>query len=186
MNALEFTSSLIGSLIWPITVFVLAICFRAELRGLLARITRIKHGDSEAEFERKVEAAAEQVQMKSPGSPPGLETPNAERIFSILNIDPKAALIAAWVEFEGAARNALYGDDKEGAARSRPAPFVIEKLKEKGLLATADADLVSLLRQLRNVALHHHGTEIESQTAYKAITVLLQLTWELQQRNYKK
>jgi hypothetical protein len=186
MNTLDFISSLIGSIVWPITIFVLAICFRAELRGLLSRLTRIKHGESEAEFERRIEAAAEQVQMKSVGTPMSFETPNAERIFSILQIDPRAALIAAWVEFEGAARNTLYGSKKDDTARNRPAPFVIEKLKEKGLLASVDADFLSLLRQLRNVALHHHGTEIESQTAYKAITVLLQLTWELQHPKSKE
>jgi len=179
MNTIEFTSSLISSLVWPATVFSLAIFFRNELRKLLARVTRLKHGESEAEFARHVEEAADRVEMMSGGSLNGLNTDEAKRIFSILNIDSRAALIAAWVEFEGTARVALYGSTSEEQPRTKPAPYVIEKLKEKGILKPEDVDFLRLVRQLRNIALHHHEAEIDSTTAYKAIAALLQLAWEL-------
>ncbi len=182
MSTLEFISSLVGSTVWPITVVALSFCFRSELRGLLRRLTRIKYGESEAEFQQQIQAAFDQVEKASGGDLPGLETIEAKRIFSIHSIDPKAALIAAWVEFEGTARQTLYGQTNEDVVKSRPAPFVIDKLKEKGLLAKDEVNLLGLLRQLRNVALHHHDSEIDAATSLNAITVLLQLTWELQNK----
>ena len=58
MDWLQFISSLVGSLAWPIAVLTIAIVFRKTLRTALARpLKRVKAGPFEAEWDDKVARA---------------------------------------------------------------------------------------------------------------------------------
>lgn len=98
---------------------------------------------------------------------------------AILEIDPKSALIAAWGDFDGAAREALLHWTDAASERPLAMSQVIEVLLTSGRLHSADADFLMVLRQLRNMVLHSPNAALDAETAYKAVTALLILAWEL-------
>lgn len=50
MSGLQFTSSLISNLVWPLVVLILAIVFRAHIAQLLGRIKSYKGMGQELTF----------------------------------------------------------------------------------------------------------------------------------------
>ena len=51
---LDFTSSIVDSLIWPIIILFLALFFRSSIRRLLDRIASVSWGDKHVKFDRKL------------------------------------------------------------------------------------------------------------------------------------
>jgi hypothetical protein len=69
---LDFISALTDHLAWPLLVLILVLMFRPHLKGLLRRITSIKHGETELTF-------AEQSKKKLAGDLTGAEKGAIER-----------------------------------------------------------------------------------------------------------
>jgi hypothetical protein len=68
---LDFISALTDHLAWPLLVLILVLMFRNNLKGLLHRITSIKHGETELTF-------AEQSKQKLAGNLTGAEKDEIE------------------------------------------------------------------------------------------------------------
>src|SRR5436305_1575338 len=73
---------LLQVLVWPLTVLYLATVFRAQIAALIGRITRLKRGELEIEFNEKLQQIADKAQ------------PDTETAFKhLLPTDPNAKII---------------------------------------------------------------------------------------------
>ncbi len=187
MEPPEFTISLLQIVAWPLVSLTLAYWFKTEICGLLKRISTLKHKDTELHFEREALVhAADKIQKDSATEHASFSTPEAQKTFAILEIDPNYAVIAAWVEFELAAREKLSAIAPVTSSRinDRPVPIgrIIDELFRREVIDKSDYDFLRLLRDLRNGVLHHPEFEVDEVTARKAATALLTLAWELKNK----
>ena len=156
---MESMVGLIHAIVWPLTIFTLAILFRREVRAVLARLSRLKYKDIEATFDeslREVERIAHAVTLHPPEREIQIEslTPGAEeRLNRLVEISPRAAITEAWIEVESAisfAAQQLDISNKDG----RPQPNLVQMLHEKAIMNNEVVTTYNRLRSLRNQAAH--------------------------------
>jgi uncharacterized protein YutE (UPF0331/DUF86 family) len=90
----------------------------------------------------------------------------------LADISPRAAILEAWIELEGAAAVALR---RRGASVSRQElqqpSRLADALITSGLLKPSQASLLSELRRLRNAAAHASDPKITAETAREFVGV---------------
>lgn len=155
----------VNTLAWPITVIILALLFRSELRGVFRRLSHLKYRDLEAKFEkglREVEENARGI-LATTDMPQIRPQPHEyDRIIGLVEISPRAAITEAWreVELATAQAAAAAGIDVEGRiAGTRH----IQQLVQRELAPPTIIPVYNQLRRLRNRAAH--GAEFEVDTA---------------------
>jgi len=152
----EFTLGLVKALAWPLTVFLVALVFRHEMRGILKRLSRVKYGDLEAHFEKDLEKAernATQIQIPFDRTLEATKPTEYERMIQLIEISPCAAIMEAWREIELAASRAIQAADIKVKRKIIGTPEVWELL-HLGLLSKDMFMLYSDLRHLRNKVAH--------------------------------
>lgn len=167
---------LIVGLAWPAVVLTMFFTMRNQFCALIDRTKHIKHKDTEVSFnERLQEIAAkveEQPRIEEVTSAP---TEIEELVSNLIRVDPYSAVLAAWVHFSKAARDRLDSPSAESASPAR----LIDALRREDLITSHDAEVLHLIRGLRNHAAHHRSTEIDQETVWKACRVLLVISDEL-------
>lgn len=154
---------------WPVVALIIAVLFRKELTGILARLRNAKlPGGSEVSFDRLLdEAEAESPTARPPALPPAAEarpeelSPEGQGEFSpepqtfdrqylsqIGKASPAAAIVIAFRYVENELLKAL------GSTRFVPHAQATKTLVERGRLSQPDAMLVRDLTALRNAAVH--------------------------------
>lgn len=176
----EILKLLVG-LAWPAVVLTIFFTMKNQFCALIDRTKHIKHKDTEVIFnERLQEIAAkveEQPRIESMISAP---TTEIEKLVSnLIRVDPYSAVLAAWVHFSKAARERL---DSLSAESSSPARL-IDALRREDLITSHDAEVLHLIRDLRNHAAHYRSTKIDQETVWKACRVLLAISDELANKN---
>lgn len=170
MNGLQFASSLISSLVWPMVALVLVAVFRKPLADLIGRIKSYKglgqeltFGDRLADAENSVEEAArsspidkgESEQIESKPSP---LTREAEA-------NPSFVIIRSW-ELVASALSDLVGATivMHGNRSAVFSAALLEPLQRAGFVSTETAVAVRELRELRNKVAHgqHNPTPGEA------------------------
>jgi hypothetical protein len=173
MNWLQFASSLISSLAWPLVVIILVVIFRRQLAHLIGRIKSYKgmgqeltFGDRLADAENSVEEAVstdttgktdpEQADEIEP-NPLALE---AEANPSFVVIRSYEQVASALSDLAGAAPQKVNPE-----LRRMPA-VVLRELQKSGLISAEMARAVNELRYLRNSVAHgkHNPTPGEAIT----------------------
>jgi hypothetical protein len=145
---------LVKVLIWPSLTLILALIFRRDIRALISRMSRLKYKDFEftlglAEAEAKVVAINE---VTSPRLELGIRDENLERLRRIAKESPRAAIIEAYKMVETAAAESGF---IQGADKPRiNAPLYIDWLVKTNKLPAEDRELVIMLRNLRDQAVH--------------------------------
>ncbi len=156
---MESIVGLIHAIVWPLTVFALAILFRREVRAVLARLSRLKYKELEATFDeslREVERIAPAVTLPPSEREMQIEslTPGAEeRLTRLVEISPRAAITEAWIEVESAilfVAEQLDISNKDGIPQTR----LVQMLHEKRIMDTEIVTTYNRLRLLRNEAVH--------------------------------
>lgn len=183
MDCFTFIAALVKSLAWPAMVLILVLLLRKELRGLIPLLTKLKYKDIELEFGRKVEqlqarVAVELPEPKAPALPPG----PLERMARLAEASPRAAVLEAWRELEVAAtervRRAVIAAGGD-PSKMRPPEVLSELQKDKTLSRTA-AEMLPVLRELRNRAAHAPEFAISSESALNYANVVSRITRELE------
>lgn len=144
MSFAEIIASIVKSTAWPLAVFAIAFMFKHEIAGLIKRIKKVSHKDTNIDFAEEL-AEATQSWDKPKSSiwknlKPEIDT---ERIYSILAIDPSSAIVAAWVEFEKSANDILTKDDSEMGSGFIPVHKMINSLLKKEYIDKSDADFLN-------------------------------------------
>lgn len=158
---MEILIKLIDTIIWPVTILVMAILFKKEFKAILIRLVKIEGHGWSAEFEKglkKVEAYAKEALPADSEVEKVLSTQNHEKreILSIADLaeySPRAAITESWILVEKAIIElAMSLGVTEIERRS-----VIKLLKEFIKRQLIDEDTVRVyneLRVLRNEAVH--------------------------------
>jgi hypothetical protein len=164
MTLLEFTSSCIASLAWPVTAGVIVWLLRDSIKRLLLTVTSLKYKDLQVDFGRELKeleqkAAVLDIKPASRAAAPAhvQKDPdeflaNAERLMDEF---PEPAIALAWSAVEAALEGAVQrlavspGDPARRAAADNA-----HRLAEQNLIDRNTLDVLDRLRALRNAAVH--------------------------------
>ena len=129
---LDFTSSIIDSLMWPIIILILALIFRASIVRLLDRIASVSWGDKKVNFDRELDEANEEANtaLLSSGRVQASERSVSAELLQWLGppIDavarkPRQGIIDAWLEVESALEEAAERLDVYTPLGDKTAPW---------------------------------------------------------------
>ena len=172
MNTLQFVAELIHALIWPLTVLVLALLFRTEIRALLGRIKRGKVGPAELEFEAAMRSLESESKVVAAPSPQAARVSSAA---ALVGSDPRAAIISAWLQVEDAIEQLLFSRSKSADDVPRNRAALLRELTRRELLAPEHIALLNDLRALRNQAVH----EVEFNPSRESVLGYVRLAQEM-------
>lgn len=186
---MEFVSSLVDSLSWPISIFILVLILRKPIARLLARTASIRWGDKQIEFSSSLLAASKQVDRAYRDSPDvGMDASSSERALNSVkhalrtsSKQPRQAIIEAWLEVEvalNAAGNRLGLYESDG--KRRHAGLAIRLLRSREHLEADWAEALYRLRQLRNEAAHDRPFHLEPNQAEDYIQLCVDVIAHIQ------
>jgi hypothetical protein len=160
---LDFVSSLVSSLAWPIAACAIAFLFRTEIRRLIGNIRRLRTPVGDVDFEERVEEATERAE--------DLELPVTEPTSATqTSASPREAILTAWIEIETALRIVATRLNLPGD------PFnstrVLTQLRRRELANEEVLGLIRELRALRNRAAHESDFSISEDAVgnYQLVT----------------
>jgi hypothetical protein len=160
MSVLEFISSILSALAWPVAIVIIVIVLRRPLRHLLSRLETLRGPGVEATFQRQLEEAREEAVAAAASLPVGQrrDANQQERLeysdlLQLADLSPRAAILDAWLRLEFALTEAAKRADVPLTER-RGILGLIEELEKRGIIAPELRSPLRRLRNLRNVAVH--------------------------------
>ena len=157
MDGLTFTSNIMSTLAWPVTVIILFLILRKELPNIAKSIKKFKYKDVELEFGAAAQAVAQDAKVSLPASKSSGDIKS--RLDAIAEISPRAAILESWMQVEAAAAEVVH---KKGLNASIPMlgpSRLISALKKEQILNGKQILIFEQLRVLRNEAVHVHDAE---------------------------
>ncbi|MEZ8241907.1 MULTISPECIES: hypothetical protein [unclassified Vibrio] len=173
---MEHIVEIIKALAWPVSVVWLGYLFRAEVRGLLARLTALKHGETEISFSHDLQQAEQKAsELEQSKEVVGESTPEdlsqKERLYRLAEISPRAAIVEAWTLIEIAA---VKNDLTTGTTVKRTNPkLILDHLASTGNFSPNSIEVINSLRQLRNRASHLPDFAISQDEAERYLDLAL-------------
>ncbi|MGE7121822.1 DUF4145 domain-containing protein [Peribacillus sp. NPDC046944] len=165
MSKLEFISSIINSIAWPIVVLTISILLRKPIVKILYNLTKVTFNNIEMDFEQKLDQLESNLEDK--GLTENIDYPVNKRdkeITTIAQISPTASITMAWSMIEQEINSTM---DKLGEGSSNPT-HNIRYLKENNLIGLDTEQALHELRVLRNNAVHGKVSD-ESVSYFEAI-----------------
>lgn len=169
MDVLQFVSSIISSLAWPVTLIVLVWMLRDPIQRVLLTITKLQYKELRVDFgrelkelEKKAEAIAVKPSRHAALPPPERKEPNqtledAERL---LDVFPEPAVALAWSAVETALSNAITQFAASTDFLPHDSTSIVRRLAEQGVIDSDTADVINRLRNLRYIAVHGGGIPV--------------------------
>jgi len=161
MDALEFAATLVKSLAWPITLLIIALVMREEIKSLLRSVTNLRFKDLEVDFGKELAEASREAGEMRPDNLETKEDANAAPIRLLLEAEslaqffPASAVELAWSTVEDELMSAIMR-----TASSPDYPPYNSALRNASLLESAGlinqpvTQIVKRMFRLRNIALH--------------------------------
>ncbi len=195
MDWLDFVASLVRSLAWPVALVVVVWLLRKEIQGLLQRLEKLRHKDTEATFfARKVEEIAERV-SEEVGLGSGRESPpdgdkgepsdqeEDARSGSALTMlrdlvwawdeYPESTVLKSWEALERVLRERARQQGLR-VADGEAFPVLLSTMLQAGGVTRTQAELISDLSRLRNdVASEKTRADYESARRYRSLVGFL-------------
>lgn len=181
--SMEIFVRLVEVIIWPITIFVLAIIFKSELKKIFSRLSNFKYKDFEVKFGQELENVEQkiyEIDTKSSKKISRKDTSKYEddniytRLVKISELSPRASITAAWFELENAiitiARNNRIEIKQPSNITS-----IINELKENKYIGESSLYILNDLRRLRNEAAHAPDFALTQRESKKYIMSILKL-----------
>lgn len=188
MDFLQFVSALIGHLVWPVTVLILACKFRLTIIKLLLRLRRVKGKGWQFEFYKELEQLTEKAEEAQllPPSPQQLLPTTApltqqdvqNELFALAADAPQAAIALAWTIVETNLADAV--SKVSGQPSSDSAVENARRLSDAGRLKKEFVDIIGKMQQLRNLAMHGLYREVTSANAKHFVDLTLRVLAQLQ------
>lgn len=162
MDLLDFISSLVHSIAWPLAAVAIAFIFRVQIESLLKRIRGLSWGEAKLDFSEALDKLEDDTNSitraaAAPGGLPGFfpQQPAQldQRFNALLALSPSAAILETWKGVEEAlqglaVRHQVSYDPK------RPLDLALQ-LKDQSHLTVATMALIREMRKLRDGAAHH-------------------------------
>jgi hypothetical protein len=105
MNNLEFIASILGSLIWPLSVFLIVLLFREEISAKIQALKKVSGGGIEAELD-ELSTLSKEAELEAPEFETELQTHEYDQIGTerdldkivedVANVSPIAAISLSW------------------------------------------------------------------------------------------
>lgn len=166
---------LVESLVWPLTLALLLLFFRKDLQALVARVSRVRYREAEIELsqlrDRIDEDRARLIEPSKESTPTGgYYDRRLEELLRLSETEPRAAVLAAYIELEravvlAARRN---GIDSEGRINR-----ILQELSSQRLMPADYLDVVDELRRLRNQAAHGHSFDLGGRVAEEFVDLAI-------------
>lgn len=160
LTFLEAATALLAVLAWPTVVLILFFCLRVPVRGMLERLSRLKHGEIEAEFAIGLDRATSLAPQVTNVIKPEEVTPHiddadrVESLFRLAKVSARGAVMDAWREVELAAVGAALGKNRSprGPLGRVSGIAAVEHMNAANDVTDAVLGLYRELRSLRNRA----------------------------------
>lgn len=149
----EFIASLVDSLAWPSAVVIIVVLLREQLRDLLGpRLSRLKAGPVEAEWNRAVEEA------KRFTLPPGIVGGESgarvvDDLFELAETAPSAAILEGYKRVEEALARRI-GGVYEGDLPDTDASGLARLARDLDIITDQTVRAIEGLAVLRSLAVH--------------------------------
>lgn len=185
---LDFVSSVVASLAWPIAIVLIALILKKPIVNLLRTLRFLRYGDVEFEFDQELKKIEGKIEENQPLPPvQTIEESKAKDLFEeLVAASPKAAVLATWQEVEytmNELANQLNIDTKSW----RSPVNLVNVLKSNEQITSNAVELLLELRKLRN-RLAHTGPSVEIAESearrYREIanSVIMQLRSQMTER----
>ncbi|MDE0127981.1 MAG: hypothetical protein OXQ86_00245 [Gammaproteobacteria bacterium] len=175
---MDFIVSLVDSLSWPISIFLLVLILRRPIVQLLERTASIRWGDKRIEFDNSLTDVRENVDRTfQESSDIGLDPSSNQqaldslhKAFEYRSKHPRRAIIEAWLEVEEALDAAIERLELyESYSKHRNAGLAIRLLRSAEQLRGEWVEALKGLRRLRNKAAHDRHFDLEPDQAEEYI-----------------
>lgn len=176
MDTLTFLAEILKATAWPITTVVIAILFRTEFRALLRRIRKGKIGSAEIHFEEEVKKLTNAAQEITITPATGAITLKPE-VVSLATLNPRAALLSAWIEIETALTNLAQKHGLLNDQTRRNTSALVRAIANADLIPKSQVPAFLVLRELRNDAAH----DIDFNPSEEAVLGYLEIAERLRQ-----
>ena len=169
MNNVEFISKLIDSLAWPFTVLLGLFFLRKPIRIIISSLKMFKYGEIEIKFSEGIRQLEKKVNSKIPS---GENTQKIsllrDKVFEIIKISPKYAIIEVWNEIEVEIMRILTAKKIKIDPSIKKKPIKLaEKLFKENIIDKTQRDIIVEMRKLRNEAAHYEKAEITGEIALR-------------------
>ena len=181
MNALEFLSSVIDSLAWPVSTIILALIMREPLAKLIPFLKHFKFKELEVRFGEEIDelkkANLSSLDLKKQNeqrntdeileehyvATQSLETLK-EKLLSLAEISPSAAIMDAWTMLETEIFNVAYRLDLIEKGKHQISPKeILYKLETKNHIDKKSYAQVLKLLELRNMVAHSKTKDLDKE-----------------------
>lgn len=183
MDWLTFTSNIINSIAWPLTVVFGIYIMRDKVGELLPRLKRFKHKDTEVEF---VQAVEELAQERDQGEQAAPQEPKSDELIEqfdflmkLANVSPRSAVLESFRTLETAAAKKAAQLYPESGQRPG-SPLGLQRLLKGKALRPEEYHQFNQLRKLRNEAAHAEEFEVSGMPIEAYIDIALSLAARLE------
>jgi hypothetical protein len=161
LNTLEFISSIIKSIAWPVVVLIIVILLRRAITGRLSGLTKITYNNLEMDFEQKIEELESKIEESEISDVETVEVDNQlQKIKTVAEVSPNAAVTMAWSQVEQELKSTIM---RLSISPDYPPYNSFRKnlilLKEHELINHSTENTILELMKLRNTAVHAHPNE---------------------------
>ncbi len=180
MNWLDFISSLVASLAWPVTLLIVLFWLKDNLQSLFPFIERFKYKDFEVQFRAAVKEIAEESKTALLAPEPEEEeqpTDIRDQLFQLAEVSPRTAILEAWLHVESWAvrRVQMLGKVPTDKLKNM-APLRLGKLlQDYKILAPNQMHMFHQLRDLRNKAVHVSDARFSTEDVIEYVDLALAL-----------
>ncbi len=190
MSILEFISSLINSLAWPISIIIILIFFRKYIIKIIPSIEKFKYKDFEVEFAKTIKELMDNSKADIESIPQKdnekLIT-REDKLFGLLEISPRSAIIESWLLVETAASNALQKKDPEMVKKTyMVAPLRLgQYLNRFQIINGNQLNTYNKLREIRNKAVHIGDAQFNLSEVSEYIKLSVMLANQIENGEYE-
>ncbi|MBE7157436.1 MAG: hypothetical protein INR62_03205 [Rhodospirillales bacterium] len=160
--------------------------FRRRISSLFPLIRRFKYRDLEIEFRKSLEAAVEKSRAALPAQSATPTVPLLpDRVYSLAELSPRAAILEAWLKVEEAGIDALREKDPSFDSKRMLPPLRLgELLNQNQIINGKQLEIFHQLRDLRNKAAHMINAVFSSDEAAKYISLAAALASQISRGSY--
>jgi hypothetical protein len=173
MDTLTFVARLIEAVAWPISALAMVCILRGPLLDLMRKLSSIKYGDVEANFQREIKETKKQseaILSQRPAQLDTIDTEIDERISKMVDTNPRACLHLLWTDASAflwiVARQ---HEDSVGKWSNMSVDDLVTHLYANGLLGTVGTSMFlrfkELYESLRNLPSQYLSPELVRQFA---------------------
>jgi hypothetical protein len=185
MNWLQFFSSVIGSLAWPVAAIAAFYILKNHVTALFPFVERLKLKDFEVEFRKSVQelSAQSSAELAAPNMDEEAFVPR-NRLYSLAEISPRSAILEAWLQVETAAADAIQNlDPILGSKVAGIPPLQLgNQLYRREIISKNQLMIFNRLRELRNRAVHIGDVTFQLDEVSEYISLASSLASQIRKR----